>query len=236
MISSKSLEELYSEIEIINNSKRKCPVCGLITSKYGIKNHIRLKHTNKGQEYCKNKNSLSNRGWKKGLTKETDKRVAKNAKAVSKAIKGENHPFYNKKHSEKSKKKMSKSMKKAHEEGRAGSWLDSRDKNNVSYPEKFFKRVIKNNFEDKKYNYEYRFGKFSIDFAWVHKKLAIEIDGSQHERFKEQIRRDKEKDKLLKKNGWEILRIKWKDMFENPKKYINISKDFVDNYFELQDD
>ena len=39
---------------------------------------------------------------------------------------------------------------------------------------------------------------------------------------------DELKDKLLKENGWEVLRIKWKDMFHNPKLFIQKAKDFID--------
>ncbi len=119
-------------------------------------------------------------------------------------------------------------MKIAHRENRANNWQDSKQNINESYPETFFKEVIKNNFIDKNYIYQFRFNRFSIDFAWEEKKLAIEIDGSQHERYLTQIKNDKQKEKLLKKHGWKLLRIKWKDMFNNPKKWINIAKDFID--------
>ena len=31
----------------------------------------------------------------------------------------------------------------------------------------------------------------------------------------------------MKDNGWKILRIKWKEMFNNPKEYIKIAYDFI---------
>jgi Uncharacterized protein conserved in bacteria len=75
--------------------------------------------------------------------------------------------------------------------------------------------------EHKHYQTEYPFDRFSLDFAWVSKKLCIEIDGEQHEKL-EYKERDDRKDKLLKDNGWEIIRIKWKDCFNNPKIYIEM--------------
>ena len=36
------------------------------------------------------------------------------------------------------------------------------------------------------------------------------------------------KDEFLAKNGWKVLRIKWVDMFHEPKKYIKIAKDFIE--------
>ena len=55
---------------------------------------------------------------------------------------------------------------------------------------------FENEFDDKDYEREYPFIRFALDFAWVHKKKVIEIDGEQHERFEEYKLRDKEKDRL----------------------------------------
>lgn len=89
-------------------------------------------------------------------------------------------------------------------------------------------KVIENEFFDKNYIREYPFKKYSLDFAWVHKKKVVEIDGEQHERFEEYKNRDKEKDKLLKENGWKVIRIKWKDIMKEPKYWIEIAKEFID--------
>ena len=62
----------------------------------------------------------------------------------------------------------------------------------------------------------------------MHKKKVIEIDGDQHERFEEYKLRDKEKDRLLIENGWQVLQIKWKDMMKDSKYWIKTSKDVID--------
>jgi very-short-patch-repair endonuclease len=118
-------------------------------------------------------------------------------------------------------------MKLAHAEGRAWNIGKSRWNNEKSYPEKFFTRVIENEFEDKNYSSEYNVGNYSIDFAWVDKKIAIEIDGDQHIRFQHQIDSDIRKDKLLTSEGWKVLRIRWKDMCNDAKTHIQIAKSFV---------
>jgi very-short-patch-repair endonuclease len=128
---------------------------------------------------------------------------------------------------EETKKKISDSMKIAHKKGIAWNIGKSRWNNKKSYPEEFFTLVIENEFIDKNYTSEYNVKIYSIDFAWVDKKLAIEIDGEQHERFQEVIERDKRKDKLLISEGWKILRIKWKDMYSDSKKWIKIAYDFI---------
>ncbi len=125
------------------------------------------------------------------------------------------------KHTEEEKKKISESMKKAHKEGRAYIW-----KHRVtepSYPEKFLMEVLKNelNMENgKDYLREMPFNGFFLDFCWPEKKVVIEMDGEQHQRFQEQIERDKRKDDLLEKAGYRELRIPWQDCFHNPKKWI----------------
>lgn len=210
------------------DEKIECPHCKKLFSKYGIKNHIALKHTKEGQERLKNKCNLSNRGWSKGLTKDTDLRVKQIGEKISKSIAGENNPFYGKHHNKKTRESISKSMILAHAEGRANNWQDSKKYDNSSYPEIFFEQVIQNEFEDKNFTREFRVGQYAIDFAWVDKKLAIEIDGSQHEHDEHKVR-DKRKDMLLNQLDWKVLRIKWKDLFSNTREYIDIASKFVHN-------
>ena len=135
----------------------------------------------------------------------------------------------NRRHSDDIKLKISESMKLAHKENRAWNIGMSRWNNEKSYPEIFFEKVINNEFDDKKYTTEYPIGIYSLDFAWVDKRLGIEIDGEQHERFKEYKDRDIKKDKLYNKEGWKILRIKWIDLFNNTKEWINKSNNFINN-------
>ena len=118
-------------------------------------------------------------------------------------------------------------MKLAHKEKRAWNIGMSRWNNKPSYPEHFFMKVIDSEFEDKNYVREYPFDTFSLDFAWVEKKLCIEIDGDQHQRFQEYKDRDERKNKALHENGWKILRISWKDMCKETKHWIEIAKQFI---------
>ena len=96
-----------------------------------------------------------------------------------------------------------------------------------SFPEEFFTKVIENEFEDKKYEYNYQFFQYRLDFAWVNKNKCIEIDGSQHETSKKQKESDIKKDKKLLDEGWQVLRIKWKDLCNYPHIYIQIAKNFI---------
>ena len=125
--------------------------------------------------------------------------------------------------SDEAKQKISASMKKAHAEGRAHNIGECRWNNEPSYPEKWFMKVLKNEFgfeKDKDYKMEFPFHKFSLDFAWPDKRVCIEIDGEQHERFQEQKDRDLEKDLLLNEEGWTEIRKPWKEIFNSPKEFI----------------
>jgi very-short-patch-repair endonuclease len=90
-------------------------------------------------------------------------------------------------------------------------------------------KVIENEFTNKEYIREYPFTKYSLDFAWPKLKKCIEIDGEQHERFQDYKNRDILKDKLLIENGWQVLRLPWKEVFNNTKYYIKVAKDFIEN-------
>ena len=119
-------------------------------------------------------------------------------------------------------------MKRAHKEGRAHNIGECRHNNEPSYPEKWFMRVIENEFPIKEYVREFPFHNYSLDFAWPELKICIEIDGEQHQRYAEYKLRDNKKDALLKSEGWKELRIAWKDCFKNPKYYINLAKELFE--------
>lgn len=173
---------------------------------------------------------MSRIAWNKGLTKETDPRVKAWAERMNESYKsGRLHGTWKgRKHSEETKKKISISMKKAQAEGRAHNIGESRWNNEPSWPEKWFMQVIENEFTDKNYVRERPFHRFSLDFAWEHKKKCIEIDGKQHDVLPGYKERDLRKDKALADEGWQVLRLPWVEVFKEPKKYIQLAKQFID--------
>lgn len=169
----------------------------------------------------------SRKAWNKGKTKESDSRIAQAAETFKQRIKEGKIKFKKSAWSQESRRKLSESMKIAHSEGRAWNIGKSRWNNKPSYPETFFIKVVENEFLDKEYIREFPMGIYSLDFAWPHLKKAIEIDGDQHERFQECIDRDKRKDNLITENGWSLLRIRWKDLFNEPKYFIKKTFEFI---------
>ena len=210
----------------VDTNKYKCPICEKLYSKMGISTHIWRTHGN-GKDFVSNPKG-SKTAWNIGKTYEEllgkDKSDAMKNK-TSESLKGRKHKPLTDKH----KHDLSEKMKLAHKEGRAWNIGKSRWNNKKSYPETFFERVINNDFNDKNYVCEHPIGIYSFDFAWTDKKKAIEIDGEQHQRFQEYIDRDLRKETFAKDNGWEILRIVWKDMFHDTQTWIAKAKEFIDN-------
>lgn len=107
-------------------------------------------------------------------------------------------------------KHLSDMMKTAIKEGRAHGWGNVRENlGGMSYPEKWFSdMLIKNNLMTD-YEYNKQFYKYKLDFAWVNRRLCIELDGSQHDTIPGRKQSDNEKDALLHAHGWKVLRLKW---------------------------
>lgn len=212
-----------------SENKYTCPECLKTYSKHGICSHYLLIHGELNEHRPLTAHIKKNGTWNKGLTKENNESIQKQSETLKKRIEdGDVIPYLRgKTMPPEQRKKISDSMKKAHEDGRAWNIGQSRWNNEPSYPEKFFKKVIENDFIDKNYKQEFPLDRYSLDFAWVHLKKCIEIDGDQHQRFEEYQKRDKKKDISIKQAGWSVLRIKWKDFYHNPQKYIKIAYKFI---------
>ena len=212
-----------------------CKFCGSERKNHNSwRNHERLCKKNKNrqktifadkdfQKNNKNRENQYTKAKKLGLPKpevsnETRKKI------------GEKSRINNLKRDDSINKKISESMKKAHAEGRAWNIGKSRWNNEPSYPEQFFMKVIENEFIDKDYINEYPIGIYSADFCWPRLKKIIEIDGDQHQRFEEYIERDKRKDEFLNREGYQVLRVVWKEMFNRPKEMIQTCYEFIHSH------
>lgn len=110
----------------------------------------------------------------------------------------------------------------------------------ISYPEKFFMEVLKNNSIEYEFNYpvnkkslgENCTSNYFLDFYIKDINLDLEIDGKQHD-YTERKNSDIKRDDLLTKNGYKVYRIKWKSInTENGKNYIKKEIDKFLNYIK----
>lgn len=97
-----------------------------------------------------------------------------------------------------------------------------------SYPERFFMDVLKNN--NILYQRELKVDKYFIDFAIENKRIALEIDGSQHLEI-ERKESDIKKDLILKEANWKVYRIPWNQINNDIGK--EIMKEKIDNFIEF---
>ena len=118
-----------------------------------------------------------------------------------------------KKHTEESKEKMRKfRLKWMKENPEKTAWR----KSNLSYPEKVFLNKIK----ELKLNEahliirEKSIFPYFIDFAFENEKVAVEIDGSQHQ-LEDRKKNDINKDILLNELGWRIIRFTANEINKN---------------------
>ena len=158
--------------------------------------------------------------WNKGKTKETDSTM----RQISETLTGRQGTP----HSDATKAVLREAAILAHKEGRAWNIGMNRWQKKPSYAEEFFMKVIANDFSDKNFEREVYFKGFVLDFLWEHKKKVIEIDGKQHEE-PVQKERDSRKDSLLVQNGYQVMRIKWKDMYNNTSVWVDKAKSFIDS-------
>jgi very-short-patch-repair endonuclease len=68
---------------------------------------------------------------------------------------------------------------------------------------------------------EHKVSFYRIDFFFPALKIAIEIDGQQHIRLKHQIEIDKRKNLFLKHEKIIVMRIFWKDIFQETKEKLD---------------
>ena len=91
----------------------------------------------------------------------------------------------------------------------------SREKMVPSFPEKVTMEILAE-LELHSLKREFKCGKWFIDFADVERKIALEIDGKQHE-FPERKASDETKDSFLVQEGWTVHRIKWKKLTDKSR-------------------
>lgn len=148
-------------------------------------------------------NYISHTAWNKGLTKETDSRLAKTALLQSKIKKGKpNHP-----QTAETRAKISAARKKYIAEHPDQVPFKMHHSSEESYPERYFRLWLKK--EKLLEVQELQIDRYTLDFAWPDKKIYLEIDGNQH-KLDWMQEHDKIRTEYLNNLGWICIgRVDW---------------------------
>lgn len=122
-------------------------------------------------------------------------------------------------------------------------------RNIISYPEKFWKKVLENNGIQYSFNHvvkkselgvENDNSNYFLDFL-IDGCIDLEIDGKQH-KYAERAESDKVRDELLSRNGYTVYRVEWneintevgkqhmKEKIETFLKFIGLQKSLAQNF------
>lgn len=146
--------------------------------------------------------------WNKGLTKDSDARIAKYVQTNYKR----NHygkTTRGKPKSIEQRAKISASMKKFYKEHPELVPYKLHHSSKESYPEKYFNELfIKENING--FKRDYYVDGYYLDYAFIDKKVDVEIDGSQHYVDPKIIEHDKIRTQRLESLGWKTFRIDWR--------------------------
>lgn len=107
-------------------------------------------------------------------------------------------------------------------------------RNILSYPEKFWITVLKNNNIDFIPNKPLKHGNsnYFLDFYIEinNRKIDLEIDGKQH-KYEDRIESDKVRDEFILNNNIEVYRVEWNEI--NSKKGKQIMKEKIDKFLNF---
>jgi very-short-patch-repair endonuclease len=178
-----------------------CKFCGkLCKNLNSLHNHERLCPKNPDRNYVSH--TKGHKAWNKGLSKETDDRIANQSKTFRERYHDKTGLWFGKKHSEETKKKISETQKKNY----AGkSRYIPVQEHRKSYAEQYFDVI----FTDAQK--QFPVDRYRLDYAWPDTKTYIEVDGEQHY-TEEGLKHDNERTQVLESLGWTCKkRIRWSE-------------------------
>lgn len=90
-----------------------------------------------------------------------------------------------------------------------------------SYPEQYWKEILDNN--KVSYEEQYQIGMYQLDFAFLDRKIDLEIDGDQHYLDERVVESDRRRTKYLSDLGWTTIRIRWSDYLklDNKEQFVS---------------
>ena len=225
--------------QVYHEPNSRCAVCGKLF--YRRPNKIKSKS---GLYFCSKK--CQNTGYKQGIVVPGPKKENKFCKTCGKLLSLKNKTGHCVKCwskvrytniTQEQKQKWSETTKKLMAEGKIKPW---QSRNILSYPEKFFKKVLENNnikFEGPNYVIKQQdlgvpnclpSACYFLDFKIGN--VDLEIDGKQHS-YSDRKESDKVRDEYLTKAGYTVYRIKWKSInTKSGKQYI---KNEIDKFLKF---
>jgi very-short-patch-repair endonuclease len=98
-----------------------------------------------------------------------------------------------------------------------------------SYPEKYFTEVFEK--EGLDVVKKFRVSLYELDFSIPHKRIDIEIDGSQHHLDEKIVMSDMRRTEFLESEGWDVIRVNWSNYqklnYEEKSTFINDLKSYI---------
>jgi very-short-patch-repair endonuclease len=82
---------------------------------------------------------------------------------------------------------------------------------------------------------QFEVDRYRLDFAIPGEKVAIEIDGHEFHKTKEQRTRDAKRERYLQAQGWRVIRFTGTEIFENVFKCVEEVKSLVNIFGKKQD-
>jgi Protein of unknown function (DUF559)/NUMOD3 motif len=153
---------------------------------------------------------------------------SKNPNKIEPLTKGKPSTFRGKKHSQETKEKISNSRKKyLNDNPEMVPYKLNHYSKGPSYPEQYFRGVFEGMGID--FVEQHQIGLYCLDFAFLDKKIDLEIDGEQHYLDERIIKSDDRRNKFLENLDWKIIRIRWSRF----KKLNNLErKEFIGKLIE----
>lgn len=204
---------VYSGKRVNINGKQKCNFRGKRKAPYGTwkceQCNIVFETRKKLHEHNHQVHPVQDgSSWNKGLTKESDARIAKYVQTnISRDTYGK---VWRGKHlSVEHRAKTSASMKKFYKEHPELVPYKLHHSSKESYPEKYFNELFsKENIVG--FERDYYVDGYYLDYAFVDKKIDFEVDGSQHYVDPRIVEHDKVRTQHLESLGWKTFRIDWR--------------------------
>ena len=134
------------------------------------------------------------------------------------------------KHTEKVKERLRQKRVEYLQKKTGKTAWERRARREMSYLEAWFQEevILKHNLNEKhQIITEYHVGGYFIDFAFLDKMIAVEIDGRCHfDKNMHRHDRDFKKDEVLKAEGWNVIRMNFHDIRHN-------NAELVENFLNL---